>query len=182
MEKELGHPILAFTMARVLPGADCPLTVGLCEGPLHSPSDYAASLRQRQGKEPGRMWADALRVGGGGAYYSMTHITALDGAWTSTVVERVVMGTDRFCLKLQRQDRKRRRVRDRCRWLAGPLILSADVPRVSVEDQQRSSAQQMLQETMKLPPPTPHPLSQWWENEKQAAGSRQYESNDKRIL
>lgn len=66
MEKELGHPILAFTMARVLPGADCPLTVGLCEGPLHSPSDYAASLRQRQGKEPGRMWADALRVGGGG--------------------------------------------------------------------------------------------------------------------
>lgn len=104
MEKELGHPILAFTMARVLPGADCPLTVGLCEGPLHSPSDYAASLRQRQGKEHSG-W------GGWGGYYSMTHIIALDGAWTSTVVERVVMGTDRFCLKLQRQDRKRRRVR-----------------------------------------------------------------------
>lgn len=103
MEKELGHPILAFTMAGVLPGADRPLTVGLCERPLHSPSYYAASLRQR--KEPGRMWADAQ--GGGGAYYSMTHIIALDGASTSTVVECVVMGMDRFCLKLQRQDRKR---------------------------------------------------------------------------
>lgn len=28
-EKELGHPILAFTIARVLPEAHCPLTVGL---------------------------------------------------------------------------------------------------------------------------------------------------------
>lgn len=85
MEKELGHPILAFTMACVLPEADCPLTVGLCERPLHSPSYYAASLRRRQRKEPGRMWADAQRMGG--RYYSMTHITALDGALTSSVVE-----------------------------------------------------------------------------------------------
>lgn len=56
MEKELGHPILAFTMARVLPEADCPLTVGLCERPLHSLSPYTASLRHEHRTEPGCMW------------------------------------------------------------------------------------------------------------------------------
>lgn len=42
-EKELGHPILAFTIARVLPEAHCPLTVGLCERALHSLSYYTLS-------------------------------------------------------------------------------------------------------------------------------------------
>lgn len=64
MEKELGHPILASTMGRLLPEADCPLTVGLCERPLHSLSDYTASLRHKKGA-----WlhvGDAQRMAGGG--------------------------------------------------------------------------------------------------------------------
>lgn len=54
--KELGHPILASTMGGVLPEADCPLTVGLCERPLHSLSYFTASLRLEHRKEPGCMW------------------------------------------------------------------------------------------------------------------------------
>lgn len=73
----MGHPISAFTMARVLPEADCPLTVGLCERPLHSLSYYAASLTQAQ-KGAWVHVGDAKRMGGGD-YYSMTHIKASMG-------------------------------------------------------------------------------------------------------
>lgn len=75
--------------------------------------------------------------------------------------------------------------------LMGPAILSADVPRVSAEKQQRNSAQQMLEnkgqranrqrwDNAEHPPP-PHPLPKsgggfhfskrsWcWKNEKQVA-------------
>lgn len=55
MEKELGHPVSAFTMARVLPEADCPLTVGLCERPRHSLSYYPASPSHKR-RKPGCMW------------------------------------------------------------------------------------------------------------------------------
>lgn len=55
-EKELGHPILAFTIAHVLPEAHCPLTVGLCERARHSLSYYTASPTHEHRKEPGRMW------------------------------------------------------------------------------------------------------------------------------
>lgn len=97
MEKELGHPTLAFTMGRVFPEADCPLTVGLCERPLHSLSYYTASLTRRHRKEPGCMWVmqRGWMGGGGRNYYSMTHIKALDGVLTSTAVEYVVMGMNR---------------------------------------------------------------------------------------
>lgn len=55
-EKELGHPILAFTIARVLPEAYCPLTVGLCERAQHSFSYYTASPTHKHRKKPGCMW------------------------------------------------------------------------------------------------------------------------------
>lgn len=61
--KELGHPILAFTIARVLPEAHCPLTVGLCERARHSLSYYIASPTRKHRKEPGCVW---VRRGGWG--------------------------------------------------------------------------------------------------------------------
>lgn len=56
IEKELGHPILAFTIARVLPEAYCPLTVGLCEKARHSLSYYTAAPTCKHRKEPWCMW------------------------------------------------------------------------------------------------------------------------------
>lgn len=73
-EKELGHPILAFTIACVLPEAHCPLTVGLCERTRHSLSYYTASPTREQRKEPGCMRV-RLRGGWGGEEknYSMIY-------------------------------------------------------------------------------------------------------------
>lgn len=46
---------------------------------------------------------DAKRMEGGARnYYSMTHIKALDGVLTSTVVEYVVMGINR-CAVIRRE-------------------------------------------------------------------------------
>lgn len=56
--EELGHPILAFTIARVLPEAHCPLTVGLCKRALHSLSIYRAAPTWKHRKSPAcaSMW------------------------------------------------------------------------------------------------------------------------------
>lgn len=102
MEKELGHPILASTtMGRLLPEADCPLTVGLCERPLHSLSHYTASLRHKKGAWLHVGDAKGVGAGGGRNYYSMTHIEASEGARTSAVVGYVVMAMDRCAVKIR---------------------------------------------------------------------------------
>lgn len=71
--EELGHPILAFTIARVLPEAHCPLTVGLCERARHILSYYTASPTHKHRKEPGCMWVRQRGWGGEENYYSMIH-------------------------------------------------------------------------------------------------------------
>lgn len=164
MEKELGHPILAFTMACVLPEADCPLTVGLCERPLHSPSYYAASLRRRQRKEPGRMWADAQRMGGALLFHDTHHSSGRGFDEHSGGV--CCHGNGQILPESAASGQEEKSgVQDWCCWgccLVGPVILSADVPRVSVENQQSNSAQQMLQrsrqsqQTTMRQPPSPH--------------------------
>lgn len=61
--KELGHPILAFTIAHVLPEAHCPLTVGLCKRAWHSLSYYTASPTRKHRKGARVNVGEAERMG-----------------------------------------------------------------------------------------------------------------------
>lgn len=72
-EKELGHPILAFTIARVLPEAHCPLTVGLCERALHSLSYYTLSPTCKHRKGARVHVGEAERMRREGKNYSMIY-------------------------------------------------------------------------------------------------------------
>lgn len=81
--EELGHPILVFTIARVLPEAHCPLTVGLCERARHTLSYYTASPTRKHRKEPGCMWVRQRGWERGGLLFHDTNIKASGGAWPS---------------------------------------------------------------------------------------------------
>lgn len=72
-QRDLGHPILAFTIACVLPEAHCPLTVGLCERFRHSLSYYTASPTRKQRKEPGCVWVSRRGWGERRKEYSMVY-------------------------------------------------------------------------------------------------------------